>query len=223
MDQKWIHILAILVFCLKITSGAGEDKATPEGQLVEIHCQPKTTGSMIVWFRVLDKTGMEFIGSFSNTGIVKSSPLSPIFSFSKIIQKILILQSFNKSRDSGIYSCASLYKGNELSFGKVTRLFGEKAPQGALVPTSKPTLCTTAAIPPCVCNKKKEEKTNPDMYCPLIILGPLAGGCGLLLLLLIITTLYCNKIRTRRCPHHYKRKPQTMAPGKQMMTNRHAS
>nr|CAH60272.2 CD8 alpha chain [Dicentrarchus labrax] len=206
---------------LQITSGAGEDKATTEGQLVEIHCQ-SGTGTMIIWFRVLDKTGMEFIGSFSNNGVLKSTSLSNIYRQTKINQNILILQSFNKSRDSGIYSCASLYKGNELRFGKITRLFGEKAkvPQGAQVPTIKPTLCTTAATTPCVCNKK-EEQTNPDMYCPPLILGPLAGGCGLLLLLLIITTLYCNKIRTRRCPHHYKRKPRTMAPGKQMMTHRH--
>lgn len=37
------------------------------------------------------------------------------------------------------------------------------------------------------------EKTKPLLPCDPLILGSLAGGCGLLLLLLIIITLYCNR------------------------------
>ncbi|KAK9529367.1 hypothetical protein VZT92_013466 [Zoarces viviparus] len=225
MNQMWI--LVILVFCQKMTSGAGEEMTAKEGDQVEIKCKPVEEGSMIIWFRVLDN-GMEFIASFSKEGFPKSAMASfpsSTFSHSRIRDAILTLKSFNRARDSGIYSCASLIKGNEMRFGQVIRLVGEQvevaseAPQ--IITTTAPTQCTTAT--PCVCNKiedKKQGETSLQMLCSPIILGSMAASCGLLLLLLIIAILYCNRIRTRRCPHHYKRKPQ-MAPGKQMMTNRH--
>ncbi|KAM6980665.1 T-cell surface glycoprotein CD8 alpha chain [Aplochiton taeniatus] len=83
----------------------------------------------------------------------------------------LIINPFNKEKDSGAYSCASL-NNNMLYFGEVTRLHAK--------PVAK-------------------EACDPRMW------GPLASGCGLLFLLLIVTICYCNRIRTRRCPHHYKR------------------
>ncbi|KAM9362214.1 T-cell surface glycoprotein CD8 alpha chain, partial [Symphorus nematophorus] len=128
-----------------------------------------------------------------------------------------ILKSFEKAKDSGIYCCASLIKGIELKFGEVTRLVAEKVEVAPPIPTTstKQSTCTTAT--PCVCdNNNKPGETSPFMFCTPIILGPLVGGCGLLLLLLIITTVYCHKIRTRRCPHHYKRQQRTMPAGKQM-------
>ncbi|XP_031725740.1 T-cell surface glycoprotein CD8 alpha chain [Anarrhichthys ocellatus] len=223
MNQTWI--LVILVFCQKMTSGAGEEMTVKEGQPVELKCRPSVEASMIVWFRVLDN-GIEFIASFSREGFPKSPVASfpSTFSHSSIRNDILKLKSFNKARDSGIYSCGSLVKGNEMQFGKVIRLVGEKVEVALKAPQTTitaPTQSTTAT--PCVCNKiedNKQGETSPQMFCSPIILGSMAASCGLLLLLLIIAILYCNRIRTRRCPHHYKRKPQ-MAPGKQMMTNRH--
>ncbi|XP_076604878.1 T-cell surface glycoprotein CD8 alpha chain [Chaetodon auriga] len=224
MDQRWI--LVILVFYQKITSGAGEDKSVKEGNEVEIQCQPSEVGSMVVWFRVLDNSGMEFIASFSNNGVLKSpsSSFPSNFKTSRIAQNILILKSFNKIKDSGVYSCAALYKGTELRFGTVTRLLGDKTTAAQLTTAKTITIrqspCTTAA--PCVCNNNyKKEETSPFMFCTPIILGPLVGACGLLLLLLIVVTAYCNHVRTRRCPHHHKRKPRATPDGKQMRTGRH--
>lgn len=171
MDQKWIHILVILVFyqskfnpnftdksihyhvaalncspacllvfclwvvnditapillhLLEMTSGAGKDMLVKEGERVEIKCQPSELGTMIIWFRVLDKPRMEFIASFSNNGLKKPNTDKPSSAFSdtKIGQNTLILESFSKASDSGLYICASL-KGSELKFGEVTRLVG---------------------------------------------------------------------------------------------------
>ncbi|XP_049430638.1 T-cell surface glycoprotein CD8 alpha chain [Epinephelus fuscoguttatus] len=226
MDQKWIRVLVILLICRQMTSGAGEDVTVKEGQQIDINCKPEGTGTMVIWFRVLNTSTVEFIASFSNTGVLKSSStsFSSTFSFSQSKQNTLTLKLFNKAKDSGIYNCGSLYRGNELKFGKATRLVGETVKVPAVAPpqatTTQQNLCTTAT--PCVCsNTNKPGETSPQLFCSLIILGPLAGGCGLLLLLLIATTIYCNQIRTRRCPHHYKRKPRVVAPGKPKMNNRH--
>ncbi|XP_036956523.1 T-cell surface glycoprotein CD8 alpha chain isoform X4 [Acanthopagrus latus] len=220
MEQKWIHILVILAFYQKITSGAVENIVVKEGQSIDIKCRPSETGSMIIWFRVLDNSGMEFIASFSSAGVKKANTKSPSSTFTetKIDQNILTLQSFKEAVDSGVYSCATLYRGTELRFGKVTRLVREKVAQPTSTPTDKEqSRCTEA--PPCTCSESNNKaEASPSMFCTPLILGPLVGGCGLLLLLLIITTVYCNKIRTKRCPHHYKRKPRTAADGKQMPT-----
>ncbi|XP_070695252.1 T-cell surface glycoprotein CD8 alpha chain [Pempheris klunzingeri] len=224
MDQKWIQILAILVFYQKMTSGAGEDITVKEGQSVDINCVPSEKGTMIVWFRVLENSGLEFIASFSTYGILKSmsANIPSTFNHDKISQNILTLASFNKARDSGTYSCAGLYKGNELKFGKVTRLAGEKVAiiSAPVTTAAKPDPCTTAQ--PCFCKTNyTTEEPSLFSFCTLLLI-PLAGGCGLLLLLLIFTIVCCNKMRTRRCPHHHKRKPRMMPPEKMMMTNRHA-
>lgn len=233
MAQNWIHILVILVFYQKITSGAGETKQVKDGNPADIKCKPEL-GTMVIWFRVLDNSGMEFIASFTNAVMLKSSTstsFTSTYSDSKMSSHTLTVKSFNKATDSGVYSCASLVNGRELKFGQATRLAAEKKVEQLTTQTpAEQNLCTTA--PACVCDstgnkigKKGENTLGGDtklsMFCTPIILGPLVGGCGLLLLLLIITILYCNKIRTRRCPHHYKRKPRTTAGGKQMQPGRH--
>lgn len=120
----------IVSLLLEMTSGAGEDIILKEnlkdGDRIEITCTPSVAGTLIVWFRVRDKFGMEYIASFSNTGLKKPNTAQPSSEFldSKITSNILILKSFNKDKDSGDYSCGSLYKGTELKFGQVTRLVG---------------------------------------------------------------------------------------------------
>ncbi|XP_023145045.1 T-cell surface glycoprotein CD8 alpha chain isoform X2 [Amphiprion ocellaris] len=221
MDQKWIQILVILMFNQKMTSGT--NKEVKEGESIDIECEPlPPTSSMIIWFRALDNFGMEFIASFSASGFAKSKHSNYSEIFSDKSKSKQTLKAFKKSRDSGIYSCATL-QGNELKFGKVTRLIGEEIKKDTpeVLPTKPPNnqVATTTA---CNCNKNKKTgaATPPPLSCSILILAPLAGGCGLLLLLLIITTVYCNRIRTRRCPHHYKRKLR-VAPEKQMMNTRH--
>ncbi|KAM9859859.1 T-cell surface glycoprotein CD8 alpha chain isoform 2-T2 [Aulostomus maculatus] len=219
MGQQWILvILVILVFYRRISLGAVAKSVLPEGQQVEIKCRPAEVGTSIQWFRVQDNSGMHFIVSTSNTGLRRpDSSIPSAFSDKKLKEDVLILKSFSRSVDSGVYSCASL-KNNQLKFGEVTRLAGEQAKEVTKPPIIKmnPSESTT----PCVCEATQdEERSNVDLVCSPLILGSLVGSCGLLLLLLIVTIMYCNHMRTRRCPHHYKRRPRTMAPGKQMMTH----
>ncbi|XP_017278322.1 T-cell surface glycoprotein CD8 alpha chain [Kryptolebias marmoratus] len=218
MDPTWTRVLLILLLCQKVTSA---DVKAEEGKEAMISCKPEK-GTMVIWFRALDKSGMEFIASVSSTGQLKTSRpnFNNKFRFQTTDSQTLILKSFNKNNDSGVYSCGSLVNGNKLLFGEVTRLkLDEATKKVTKAPPVRPTTQTSTPTKTCLC--KDKNKTGPSMFCAPIILGPLAGGCGLLLLLLIVTTLYCNKMRTRRCPHHHKRKLRMDALEKQMMTNRH--
>lgn len=111
---------------LEITSGAGEETVVKEGEAVDILCSPGEVSTLIVWFRMLDTSGMDFIATFTKHGMTKATAThySSKFNDAKIQQNILTLKSFNKARDIGTYCCATLYKGVELRFGKVTRLVG---------------------------------------------------------------------------------------------------
>lgn len=109
-----------------MTSGDAQKQIrVEEGAQVDIHCQTDSAGSLTIWFRVLDKSAIEFIGSFSN-GVKKETENKPssVFSNEKIKKNIITLKGFSADQDSGLYSCATLIKGKELSFGPVTKLFG---------------------------------------------------------------------------------------------------
>ncbi|XP_034023598.1 T-cell surface glycoprotein CD8 alpha chain-like [Thalassophryne amazonica] len=212
MDQKWIQSLLILVFCQQMVSLSDEAKTIKEGQSADVRCSPGTQGAVVIWFRVLDVSGMQYIGSFTHTGFMKqmAPSLESVFKYDRVRENILTVNSFNKTRDSGLYCCASVVRNIELRFGPITRLVPEKVKATRHTPTAvtKLNLLTTRAA--CSC---EDDKTT-GAECSLVVLGPLAGGCGLLLLILIITIMYCNRIRTRRCPHHYKRKPRPNVPAK---------
>lgn len=150
---------------------------------MDIECQPNETGTLTIWFRVLDNAGMEFIASFSN-GVKKDTESNPssTFTYGKIRSHKVTLVEFSRERDSGLYGCSSLIKGKELRFGPLTRLFGgEFADSGlggdtreASEPTQvflsservkpKPTVAQTTpsrhpatSAPACACNSKEDS------------------------------------------------------------------
>ncbi|KAJ8395575.1 hypothetical protein AAFF_G00030560 [Aldrovandia affinis] len=196
-----------------------------EKKEVPLQCDPKNKGNIIVWFR-LRENRFEFLASYTSNGNVKQNVYPQMFSTEKTASNILTLREFQKARDSGVYSCAS-FNNNMLNFGKATRIQGHPD----LKPTIKTTVTTnklprpnitTSNTRPCLCQAPTGTKMkHPTLNCELEIFAPLAGGCGLLFLILIFTICYCNRIRTNRCPHHYKKKPKNHVPVRQAMPERY--
>ncbi|XP_053723495.1 T-cell surface glycoprotein CD8 alpha chain isoform X3 [Synchiropus splendidus] len=213
MAHHFIPLLVILAsqICPSVRASQPVVLSPKEGEQVQIQCKP-SIGTLVMWFRVLDGSTMEFIGSFSNNGVLKGA-LPSIFTHTPG-KDAITLNSFKSSRDSGLYTCGSL-KNNQVNFGQVTSLVGEKIvnrPPPTTVPSKINPPATKAR--PCTCpTLPKQVETSSRTICEPFILGGLAGGCGLLLLLLIVVIVYCNHTRTRRCPHHYRKRPQMKPPG----------
>ncbi|XP_014022918.2 T-cell surface glycoprotein CD8 alpha chain isoform X1 [Salmo salar] len=205
MVQKWMETLVLLFFCQETLQLSSLTEKT-DGKRVEITCAPvsKIKSNMVIWFRVQDNAGMEFIASFSTKdGMKKTDFNNEVFSEEQINKNILILKAFKKARDSGVYSCASI-NGNALVFGEATRLAGP-APTTTTTTTTTPMTTAIELTSSTTAKSCKVGKVDPTASCDLIVWAPLAAGCGLLFLLIIITVCHCNRIRTKRCPHHYKR------------------
>ncbi|CAB1315429.1 unnamed protein product, partial [Coregonus sp. 'balchen'] len=196
MSQKWMQTLVLLFFCQE-TLQLSSLTEKRDGDRVEITCAPesKTKSNMVIWFRVQDNAGMEFIASFSTKDGQKKTGLDTnVFSYEQMSKNILILKAFEKARDSGVYSCASI-NGNALVFGEVTRLAGPAATTTTTTTTTMMTTPITTAIEltsSTTAKSCKLGKVDPSASCDLIVWAPLAAGCGFLFLLLIITVCHCN-------------------------------
>ncbi|XP_031433557.1 T-cell surface glycoprotein CD8 alpha chain isoform X2 [Clupea harengus] len=208
MQLKWTEIFILLCILHACTS----QTIVPEGGNISIECQvTKDISLTVMWFRVTEKTGVQFLASIRKN-VQASKPALP----GNIEIKntyTLKLKSFKKNHDSGNYSCAN-YNSHALQFGQAS--FVQGTPDIKPTPPKKvETTCSPVESTPamktiakaCVCPKR--VKADPETRCEMLIWAPLVGGCGLLLVLLIAVSLICNKIRTKRCPHHYKRQPRT--------------
>lgn len=112
-----------LLHLLEMASRA-EDKTLNEGEPAEITCKLPQMATTVMWFRVLDKSGMNFIASFDKDGVLKRGvELPENFSDEKMKKNILILKSFKKDTDSGAYGCSAVVNSG-LQFGQTTRLRG---------------------------------------------------------------------------------------------------
>ncbi|XP_058614365.1 T-cell surface glycoprotein CD8 alpha chain isoform X2 [Onychostoma macrolepis] len=185
---------------------AGCFSHTQEGQEVTVHCDPKQPGVITFWFQI-NTTGASCLLTVKGTEekfnadkekyeMKKNSPSGKLG---------LAIKSFKKKSDSGLYTCAAMNK-NKLFFGEPIEIKGEPdptTPPPKINPT--PPKSTTRIMTQCKC---PPQGSKPSINCETWILSSLASGCGLLLILLIVTILYCNRLRTRRCPHHYKRQPR---------------
>ncbi|CAL8380954.1 unnamed protein product [Boreogadus saida] len=208
MDQKRIKAISLFILFQNIVSVHGEVLTPKEGEKVNIECKPPhPTALSVMWLRVVDNS-VDFIASYHSTGEIKRETIldKTIYSDSKMnTENILSIKKFNSQRDRGVYICAAL-TSNVLIFGKVTRLQRVvSVTPAAAVPATNAKTPSTPMV--CTCNSKTEEVLS-IWDCSPIILGSLACGYGFIILLFVITIVYCNRIRTRRCPHHYKRQKQ---------------
>ncbi|XP_017569058.1 uncharacterized protein LOC108436849 isoform X1 [Pygocentrus nattereri] len=206
-----------LLLLLFLFNGACSE-VLKEGEDKDISCDPSSSGQTVWWFRLKNNSVLEFIASFTSSGDKKAGDMDSKFDPQKMkSSKRLTLKGFKKETDSGSYSCASI-NNNKLNFGSVTSLQGtpDPKPETKVVATTRetPERFTTKRTVPCEPkNQGRKPVSAVTLGCELVILIPLAAGSGLLLILLIITILYCNHMRTRRCPHHYKRHPRNKPAG----------
>ncbi|XP_067280295.1 T-cell surface glycoprotein CD8 alpha chain [Pseudorasbora parva] len=213
MYQMYIGFCVIL--CL-FHGGSAHRPAYEDGEIVKVDCDPGQAGTLTFWFRV-NKDGAEFLFTVKNKEIKAKTTEYDVNLNDKVS---LTIKSFEKKTDSGIYACAAM-NNNKLIFGKPTVITGKPDPttQPPKIDTTtpKPSSMTTAK---CIESSGKKEP-KPRFNCETWILSSLASGCALLLISLIATILYCNRLRTRRCPHHYKRQPQTRPAGHAKLPNNH--
>uniref|UniRef100_A0A673IAW8 CD8 alpha n=1 Tax=Sinocyclocheilus rhinocerous TaxID=307959 RepID=A0A673IAW8_9TELE len=192
-------------FCviLSLFDGCFSHTFYREGQEVIIDCDPKQHSVITFWFKI-NRSGAKHLLTFKGTD-VKENVDKEKYSLNKNAPSGKVsLYRFHKnekknSKNIGHYSCIH----NRFAYIFVA---DPATPPPKLDPappkTTTPVITTKAQ---CKCAK---QDPKPSINCETWILSSLASGCGVLLILLIFTILYCNRLRTRRCPHHYKRQPR---------------
>ncbi|CAM4666115.1 unnamed protein product [Leuciscus chuanchicus] len=214
-------------FCVSLSLFYGVSaKICKEGEKVRVDCDIKQSGTLTFWFRI-NSAGADFLFTVKNSGIKEKALQEGKYNVDvdNSGKAYLDIKSFEKKTDTGVYTCATM-NSNKLFFGGLTEIEGEPDPttqppkpaNPILVTTTKPTIKPTTKSTTSQCSCRKEK---PGFICEIWILSSLASGCALLLILLIVTILYCNRLRTRRCPHHYKRQPQPRHVGHAKLPNNH--
>ncbi|XP_059381514.1 T-cell surface glycoprotein CD8 alpha chain [Carassius carassius] len=204
--EKMFQICIGFFVILSLFDGGFGDNVYKEGQEVTVDCDTKQPGVITFWFQI-NRSGPKYLFTVKSTD-VKAIADPTKYKVNKNAKVSLTIQSFKKNTDSGFYTCAAM-NNNKLFFGGLTEIKGEPDPvtpppkeETTPLKTTSPVITTNSQ---CIC---KKPVPKPSINCETWILSSLAAGCGVLLILLIFTILYCNRIRTRRCPHHYKRQPR---------------
>ncbi|KAM9450994.1 T-cell surface glycoprotein CD8 alpha chain [Clarias gariepinus] len=216
-------VLCVFLFVSHGVEGKVVEKVIKESESVKIVCEKDHSGTLF-WLRQNGNgDGFEYVGTYS-----KTKKLGKVVDEHKfeVTEKYFNVKNFERQKDSGIYSCVFI-NNNELQFCGITELRGETVPT-----TVKPKVQTvpvqTVAVttnpgPTCGQNGApagtRSKNLDVLLGCELRIFISLVAGCGILLLLLLLTILYCNHIRTRRCPHHYKKQPRSRPAGHKTLPN----
>ncbi|XP_066567898.1 T-cell surface glycoprotein CD8 alpha chain [Amia ocellicauda] len=230
MEMNRLLWLVVLLLSLPKFYCAMTQKTANEGEKLTIKCNPDSSNKLLLstvyWFRQNEMT-VETLVSVDAMGKQKMQFTNILkFEVGKNSDLTFTIQHFT-NRDSGLYYCATIIN-NKLHFGEPTRISAVPVTTTTKVkPTEKITQVTNATVNPCACktgsassNVLKTTKTNA-INCEVIVWAPLVAGCGLLFVILIITIVSCNKVRTRRCPHHYKRRPKKDVNGRPSVPDRY--
>ncbi|XP_052443799.1 T-cell surface glycoprotein CD8 alpha chain [Carassius gibelio] len=200
------QICIVFFVILSLFDGGFADNVYKEGEEVTVNCDTKQPGVITFWFQI-NKSGLKYLFTVKSTEI-KANADPKKYKVNQNAKVSLAIQSFEKNTDSGFYTCAAM-NNNKLFFGGLTEIKGQPDPvsQPPKEETAPPTTTSPVITTKSQCNCKKTDP-KPIINCETWILSSLAAGCGVLLILLIFTILHCNRLRTRRCPHHHKRQPR---------------
>lgn len=101
-------------------------KIYKDGDPVHVDCDPKLSGTLTFWFRI-NSEGASYLFTVRNSEI-KENALDPkkykITTDKNSGKAHLEIVSFEKKKDSGVYTCAAM-NSNKLFFGEVTKIEGE--------------------------------------------------------------------------------------------------
>lgn len=94
-----------------------------EGANIQVQCDIKQPGTMTFWFRI-NSAGADFLFTVKQEE-VRERASNMKYSTEKTSGKVhLVIKSFEKNTDSGVYTCATM-NSNKLFFGGLTEIKGE--------------------------------------------------------------------------------------------------
>ncbi|XP_051786116.1 T-cell surface glycoprotein CD8 alpha chain [Erpetoichthys calabaricus] len=173
----------------------------------------------IYWFRLKHGRIPETVLISNSLGTEKYNMDRAHFKSSKKPTEYkLIINNFNSGL-VGIYYCMTNLN-NMMYFGGGTSILIKELKAATTIKTPTTTAfekqSNSTNKPDCFCTTKKAHDATgfkPGLKCSIAIFAPLAVGCIVLLILLITSIAVCNSIRTRHCPHHYKRRLRKLNSG----------
>ncbi|XP_052537386.1 T-cell surface glycoprotein CD8 alpha chain-like isoform X6 [Tympanuchus pallidicinctus] len=199
-------------------------KHPQEGQRLELECLPYNKDSGVSWIRQ-DKDGklhfIVYISVLSRTTYPGSKTTSSQFEGSKQENSFRLVVKNFKAQDQGTYFCFSNIN-QELHFSSGQPAFFPVTTTSA--PTTPATTNQSSQITKKdICMQSSDPETsNKNMlnfYCEIYIWAPLAGACLVLLVVLVVTIVLCQKTRRRRC--RCKRPPNGKPGAKPSVPTRH--
>ncbi|XP_041096651.1 T-cell surface glycoprotein CD8 alpha chain-like [Polyodon spathula] len=210
------------LFLLTVVQCLTQETILTEGETVTVVCYSTKSAldNGVYWFQQTERGDANFLVFTANTGHERNKKDNRFHSARSGRGYRL---TFNlKKEDAGIYYCFQTSNSN-IEFGTSTKISVKQPPQAA--PTTQaaantPTQAATTRKPLCTCPARGVQR-DTRLSCDVFIWAPLCGAAGLLLLILIVTIIMCSKVRTRRCPHHYKKRPQKDMSGRPSVPDRY--
>ncbi|KGL76010.1 T-cell surface glycoprotein CD8 alpha chain, partial [Tinamus guttatus] len=171
------------------------------GQRLELECRPVDSDVGVSWIKQ-DPGGtlhfIAFINTLSRVTYKQSESTSTRFEAAKESgSSRLVVKSFSE-QDQGTYFCL-INRNQMLHFSAGQAAFLPVPTTKA--PTTAPATTGNKVTPTETCTKTPAPETSKglDFTCSIFVWIPLACGCLIFLIALVITISLCQKTKRRRC------------------------